>query len=225
MPPRSVGNLIEHQVHMWEHQARLGPRGPRHPVVAISRLPGALGSDLGRHVAEALGAPLFDNEIVEAIARDAGIQGRLVAELDEHVRSGIERFVQDSFRRRRFTESDYAQHLVKTISTLASGGKAVLVGRGSPHILSADEALRVLVVAPEAVRRERFAKSHGVAPERSAERLREEDALRVEFVRHHFGVRLEDPRLYDLVINTEHLSLEGATRVVLEAYRDRAPGI
>jgi cytidylate kinase len=224
MPPRSMGDLIERQVHLWEKQTKLGPHGPRPPVVAIARLPGALGSEIGRRVAEALSGPLFDNEIVEAIARDAGIQARMVAELDERVRGGIERFVSDSFRRGRFTESDYARHLVRTISTLASAGKAVLVGRGSAYILSSDEALRVLVVAPEAVRRERFAKAHGIEPARALEKLREADALRVEFVRHHFGLRVDDPLLYDLVLNTENLSVDGAARVVVEAYRDRARG-
>jgi cytidylate kinase len=82
----------------------------------------------------------------------------------------------------------------------------------------------VLVVAPEAVRRERFAKAHGIEPARALEKLREADALRVEFVRHHFGLRVDDPLLYDLVLNTENLSVDGAARVVVEAYRDRARG-
>ena len=119
MSQRGLADLVDRQVHRWHSSQR--DRRPQHSsCIALSRLPHSGAGELARIVAEKLDYGLFGVEIVDRIARERGIQRQLVAELDEHVRSGIDRYVLDSFHRRSFVESDYLRHVVRTIAILAA---------------------------------------------------------------------------------------------------------
>ncbi len=167
----------------------------------------------------------FGIEIVDQIAREQGIQQRLVAGVDEHVRSVIERHVVDSFRSKAFTESEYLRHVVRVVTTLGKRGMAVILGRGAPFILSQEQALRVLVVAPTSMRVERRARERALAREQAAELVAQEDAERHAFLRHHFGVTPDDAALYDLVVNTGTLGMDAAAALVVDALRRGFPGV
>ena len=220
---RSLDELVERQVRLWEAEARAKAPPPRGPCIAISRQPHAGAREVGRRVAELLDYGLFDIEIVDRIARELGVQRKLVAGLDERVSSGIDRYVADAFRRRPITESDYLRAVVRTVATLGERGSAVIIGRGSPYILSAQHALRVLVVAPRPARVARLAELHGIPSEDAAERLAVEDEEREAFLRRDFKVDPNDPTLYDLVVNTATLPLEACAALVIDALRRRFP--
>ena len=214
---RSPDELVDRQVRRWELGQRARAPRPRRRCVALSRLPASGGAELGQRVAEKLDYGFFGIEIVDRIAREQGIQRRLLAGLDEHVRSVIDRHLTDAFRLSAFTESDYLRHVVRTVATLGERGMAVILGRGSPFILTRDQALRVLVVAPTGHRVERLARARGLAEPDAVGQLDREDAERREFLQHHFGVNPDDPTLYDLVVNTGTLGIDRAAALVVDA--------
>lgn len=217
---RSIQGLVEEQVGRWRESQRQAQSGA---CVAVSRLPGAGGAELARSVAARLGYGLFDREILEAIAQDAGTQAQLIDDLDEHVRGLIDRYLVDFFRARPFTEGDYLRGLVRVVGTLARRGRAVVLGRGSAAVLKPQEALRVLVVAPRDVRLGRIARERGLADAAAVECLDREEADRAEFFRHHFHARQDDPAFYDLAINTASLSMELATDLVVQTLARQFP--
>ena len=222
MPPKSIDSLIERQMRRWE--IRQQPAAPvRRPCIAISRLPHSGGATLGRQVAERLDYGLFDGELLDLVAEEHGVQRRLVEGVDEQVRTGIEKFVTDAFRLRSFTESDYLRQLVHVVTSLGARGAAVLVGRGAPQILSPGRALRVFVVASQEHRAAALARAQDLAPEAAAKLLDELDQTRADFSRRQFGVRQDDPALYDLVVNTGTLGIEGSADLVVEALWRRFP--
>lgn len=214
--------LVDRQLALWEAGAQ---RTRPLPCVAIANLPAAGGEEVGRLVAEALGYGLFGREIVDEIAQRRGIRQELVHGLDERVRSVIERYVAGFLGDRPFTESDYLREVVRTVTTLGRRGMAVVVGRGSAFILPPEDALRVFVAAPTAARIDRYAKLHGLDRAHAETRLAQEDGTRSEFVRHHFGARLDDPLAYDLVVNTGALGIEVAADTVIDVMRRRFPQV
>jgi len=220
--PSNIGALINRQMRRWEIQQ---PRSsaPSRPCVAISRLPHASGGRVGRLVAERLDYGFFGREILETIAEESGTRQRLVEGLDEQVLATIDRVVSDLFHLRSFTEGDYLREVARAITTLANRGSAVIVGRGAAQVLSAERALRVLLVASGEVRGARLAEAEGIALDVAAKQLAQLDEKRGEFARHQFGVRQDDPVLYDLVVNTGTLSLDAAADLVIEALRRRFP--
>lgn len=223
MPPHNVEILIDRQMRRWNLQrASAGPRIPP-PCVAVARLAHSRAAEIGRQVAERLDYGLFGREIVDQIAGEGGIQRQLVAGLDEKIHGTIERYVADAFRVRAFTESDYLRHVVRAIATIGNRGMAVILGRGAAFILSPARALRVFVVAPVATRVEWLAESRGLSHEQAVKMIEEEDAKRREFFRHQFGVLLDDPLHYDVVLNTGTLSIDAAVGIVIDALRSRFP--
>jgi len=222
--PRTFDQLVEHQVRRWEVERRSSTSVVPAPCVALSRQAGAGGASIGRLVAKTLDYGFFGIEIVDHIAREARIRRELVAGLDEHVRSAIDRFVIDSFNSRTFTETDYLRKLVEIVTTLGERGRTVVLGRGSTVILPPERALRVLAVAPVELRRERWMKDQGVSADEAVSRLARMDEDRLHFLRHHFGVDPDDPLLYDLVVNTGTIQLEDAADLVIKCLARRFPG-
>jgi cytidylate kinase len=47
------------------------------------------------------------------------------------------------------------------------------------------------------------------------EKIREEDKGRKDYVKQHFNKDIEDPLLYDLVINTDSMSLEDVASMIV----------
>ncbi len=221
--PRSLEALVNQQVRRWELSPQGAPGRRVAPTVALSRLPGSAAAELGQAVADRLGFGFFGIEIVDLIARETGTRRELVAGLDEHVRSAIERYVVDATKGRTYDESAYHQQLVRTVATLGERGLAVILGRGSAFLLRPERSLRVLVVAPRDQRVERLAKRLDVDAATAATRLDREDAERLHFNRHHFHVDPDDASHFDLVVNTGTLSLGLATDLVVETAQRRFP--
>jgi cytidylate kinase len=170
-------------------------------------------------VAQELGWEFYGIELVDHIAREKHVHRELVAALDEHMRTAIDRYV-DAFRMREFTESDYLREIVRAVSALGERGSAVILGRGAPFILPPERALRVLVVGPREARLARLARDEGVLPEVAAERLAKLDAERHEFLG-QFHVDPEDPSRYDLAVSPDVLGMDVAAELVVRAVRSR----
>jgi cytidylate kinase len=221
--PLKREELIERQARRWDLEQRAAAARPTPPCIGVSRLPGSGGSEVARRVAEQLDFGCFGADIVNWIERERGIQHRLVAGLDEHVRSLIERYVTDSFRSGVFHESEYLRHVVRTVATLSERGRTVIIGRGASFILPKERSLRVLVVAPLSARTERIAAEREVSPERATQIVRDATAERREFLRHHFGVDPDDPTLYDLIVNTDTLGIDTSVSLIVDALRRAFP--
>ncbi len=220
MAVRSIQELVDRQGRRWELERLRTTSGPA-PCVALSRLPRSGATELGHIVADKLEFGFFGIEIVEHMARELGMQRQMLALLDEHVRNVIDRYVADSFRRKALTESTYLRQLLRTLTTLGEGGGAVILGRGSPYVLRPERTLRVLVVAPRSYRLARLAAETQLGEKEAEEQLEQEDAERREFIGHQFGVNPDDPTLYDLVVNTEALGLDGASTLIVDALRSK----
>jgi cytidylate kinase len=216
--------LADRQMRRWELQRRSAARpSSRSPCVALTRLPGAGGEEIAQRVAETLDYGLFGREIVDEIARELHVDHWLVADLDERVRGAIDRFVGDAMVEGRVTESEYLRRLTRTIATLGRRGGAVILGRGAAYLLPPDQALRVLVVAPRPERIERYAKVKGLGDKEAAEDFSRVEERRSEFARRHFGIRQDDPTLYDLVLNSASIGIETAAALVVDTLRRRFP--
>lgn len=222
--PRSLDQLVDHQVRRWQLEARRQRLRPRRPCVALSRLPGSGADEFGQLLADRLDYAFFGIEIVDRIARQAGIQQELVAGMDERVRSAIEAVI-DGLRNRpaAFSESSYVARLIRVIATLGEGGSAVIVGRGSSCILGPEHALRVLVVAPREERLERLAKRYDLPRGEALARLEREDEGRRHFIERSFHIDPDDASLYDLAVNTGSLGIDGAVDLVEDVLARRWP--
>jgi cytidylate kinase len=176
-------------------------------IVAVSETIGSQGDEIAREVARALGWQAADREI---IAKAAEQYGEGVSEL-QHVTEERPTLWE------RFTDSTrhYLSYVEATVLEMAARDDVVLVGHGAAVMLqSVPHALRVRVNAPERVRAERIRQAQGLVESAALDVVRESDRERASRMRFLYHVDIDDPRLYDLVINTERLAVtEGAALV------------
>jgi cytidylate kinase len=176
-------------------------------IVAVSETIGSLGDEIGREIGRALGLHVADREI---IAKAAEQYGEAIGEL-QHVTEERPSLWE------RFTDSKrhYRAYVEATVLALAAQGDIVLVGHGAAVMLrSVPHVLRVRTTAPEPVRAERVRQAQGLVESAALDLVRDSDRERASRLRFLYHVDVDDPLLYDLVINTERVTAaEGAALV------------
>lgn len=197
-------------------------------IVTVSRQIGAGGSEIASRVAAALGFRLVDNELIDRVALQAGLSRTYVANREERAPGFLERLVRALSRSAPELQSappdrppePEEKSLVaateKVVADLAAEGRVVLVGRAASAVLSGShDALHVKIVAPVPLRLARIREADRVDEREAERRLRESDADRARYHRHHYGRDWSDPANYHMVLNTGALGLEGATDLVV----------
>ncbi|MBI5767138.1 MAG: cytidylate kinase-like family protein [Verrucomicrobia bacterium] len=114
------------------------------------------------------------------------------------------------------------QKVTETILQLAHVGHVIFAGRAS-HLITRNVpgGLHLRLVAARETRIPRIAALLRCTPELAAAHIDKNDAARRRFVRTHFGREIDDPHLYDLVLNTDYISTGTAVKLALAALRDR----
>ncbi len=120
----------------------------------------------------------------------------------------------------QLSDSLYMDTMRVVIRELAARGDIVILGRGSQMILAdMPGALHALCIAPQKLRAHRLAEREDIGMEEALRRAQESDRGRCAFYKKFWHVEVEDPKLYDLTIDTARLSYEIATQVIVAAAR------
>jgi cytidylate kinase len=180
-------------------------------VVAISETFGSQGNEIGWELSRALGYEFADREIIAKAAERYGESVLDLQHVSEEKPTLWERF-SDSTRH-------YVSCIEATILEMATRDEAVLVGHGAAIILrEIPHVLRVRVDAPEALRTMRTRARQGLADDDAALHLvREVDRERAARIKFLYHVDVDDPRLYDLAINTDRVSVADGVRIIRTA--------
>ncbi len=114
--------------------------------------------------------------------------------------------------------SDYANLLRQVIREYAEVGDVVIVGRGG-HIILRDipGVLRVRITASEEVRISRIMERFKVDVKEAERQVRQSDRDRARYLKHFYGADWQDPNLYDIMLNTDHVTLQKAVELVIVA--------
>jgi cytidylate kinase len=215
--------LVEQQLRNWElardqrQFQKLQEGSHVADFICISREVGAGGNEIGLRLAERLGWPAFDREVLHVMADDDALREPIYASMDERDVSWLEETLRASMQP-EFGRNDYFHRLKKTILSLVRQGSAVFIGRGADLILPRDAGLRVRIVAPLEMRSRRFAERHGISMEDARNGVERLDAERALFIRRHFHVDVREPGRYDLTINLARLTLKDAAQLIEQAF-------
>ena len=202
-------------------------------LVCISHAAGAGGEEVGRLVADRLGFLYVNEEIVARAAAKGGVNAADVA--DEERRKSLAARALNAIAQgggeawtlgavgpvgsREELDSDDIRSLIReTIEQTAARGKAVIVAHAASYAIGrGDAVLRVLVTASPETRATRVAGAEGVDQATAARAVKKSDAGRADYLKRFYDVREESPTHYDLVLNTDALSIEQAAELISQA--------
>ena len=121
------------------------------------------------------------------------------------------------------SDSLYMKTMTDIIRELAARGEVVILGRGSQMLLSdMPRTLHVLCVAPRRLRGNRLAERDELGMDEAMRRMQESDRAQCAFYKKFWRVEFEDPKLYDLTVDTSRLSYEIATDLVVAAAKAKS---
>lgn len=188
-------------------------------VITISREFGSGGRTIGKRVAEELGIPCYDNELLTKIAQDSGFNRDYIQETGEYAPGG---FLSNTFSHRGSSpnNADYLWQIqYKIISELAEKGPCVIVGRCADYILK-DKAdcLKIFIHADVAFRAERIVKVYGEREQSPEQRIRDKDKRRAACHRFYTDMKWGHAQNYDLTLNSGTLGIDRCVDIIKALY-------
>lgn len=202
-------------------------------VICISHATGSGGDEVGRLVAERLGFLHVDGEIVADAAARGGISPGDVAD-EERRKSLVNRLIGSIAEGGTGATalaggalpiivgglgSDEIQSLIReAIEQTAARGNVVITAHAASHVLDPGErTLRVFVTASPRTRARRVSESADLDVASAERTVKASDTGRRDYLKRFYDVAEELPTHYDLVVNTDAISLDEAAALVARA--------
>ena len=171
-------------------------------IITVSRQFGSGGRTIGRTVAQRLGIPCYDKELVDKVALESGFDPKFVEERGE--------------------ANDFLWTIqYNVILSLAEKGPCVIVGRCADYILKdRPDCLHTFIHASPEFRADRIVRLYGeseVAPEK---RLSDKDTRRANNYRHYTGREWGTAQNYHLCLDSSVIGVEKCADIILDLVKD-----
>jgi len=207
----------KYRAYLVSQKDRPSGERPHQPFVTISRQAGAGAETVARLLAEKLNAQgpkdaqpwtVFDKNLITKVLDDQNMPQEIARHVQEDKDTTLKALVGELLGLHPSMWTIF-HHTSDTILKLARIGRCIIVGRGG-NIITAKlkGGLHVRLVAPESVRLAHL-KSHFKMEDKAAGKyLHDEDAGRRRYLKSNFEKDIDDPLLYDAVLNTATLGFD-----------------
>jgi cytidylate kinase len=173
-----------------------------------------LGTEIARQVAEKLNYEFVDKEKIGKRLADFGLERPEMEKFDEKKPAFWNSFLVE---RTKFLHSIQA-----AIYDFARKGQVVIVGRGGQVLLkNVPGILHVRIFAPFDLCVKRLMESEGIDEKHAVRIFRQSGRDSAGYIQSFFNADWNDATLYDLLINTEKLSLATAVQRIIDSVQSR----
>ena len=193
-------------------------------IITISREFGSAGRTIGRQVAEQLGIPFYDKELVKQIAVESGFAPTFVEEHGEHSPSANRfsyAFSQQAVpgAMNGMSMANYLWSIqCSVIQQIVQQGPCVIVGRNADYILKdRKDVLDVFIHADLELRAERIVRLYGESEKSPETRLNEKDKRRRINYQHYTGRTWGMAQNYDLCLDSGALGIDKCVEIIINA--------
>ena len=192
-------------------------------IITISREFGSGGRSIGRMVAEKLGIPFYDKELVDQIALESGFAPKFIEEHGEH--SPGKSLFSYAFAPQGvpgvmngLSAADFLWNIqCSVILQLADKGPCVIVGRNADYVLKdRDDCLHAFIHADMNFRADRIVRLYGESEKSPESRLLEKDKRRKANYQHYTGRAWGQAQNYDVCLNSSSLGVETCAEIIYQ---------
>ena len=191
-------------------------------IITISREFGSGGRTIGRAVAEKLGIPFYDKELVDQIALESGFAPQFVEENGEHAPG--KSFFSYAFAHQGvpgimngLSTADFLWNIqCNVILQLAEKGPCVIVGRNADYILKdRKDCLHAFIHADIDYRAHRIVTRYGESDKSPENRLQEKDKRRRVNYQHYTGRTWGTAQNYDVCLNSSAIGIDKCVEILV----------
>lgn len=196
-------------------------------IITIGRQYGSAGRHIGEELANKLGIPFYNNELIKLAAEKSGMAHHVLGEADEKATNSLlytlamgssfwggnagiafDMPINDKLF---VTQSDI-------IKELAGEGPAVFIGRCADYVLRGyPNLIKLFIYAPLEFRSQHIAELHGVTPEKAKDIIVKTDKRRANYYNYYTGQKWGKLENFDLAVDSSRLGIE-ATAGMLYQY-------
>lgn len=188
-------------------------------VITISRQFGSGGGTIGHLVAEKLGIPCYDQELIEKIAAESGFYKEYVSENSEDVQTGVFGFARNRDFYGHSIQDDLFAAQTKVIKEVVAQGPCVIIGRCADYILrDHDNLLSVYIHASAEKRAERIVSQYGERAQSPLHRLQEKDKKRKAYYQLYTDRKWGDCSNYHIALDSGALGVERCAELIASLY-------
>jgi cytidylate kinase len=178
------------------------------PVIAMTQEMGSLAKDVALELAHKAGLAVMRHEVLDNVAQKMHVPSSVISRLREGKAGLVERMTTD--------RQQVAVYTAKEVYALAAKGNIVLRGWGTTCLLRPVRHAITVRITRSFEQRVQWLMEHLELDDRAfaeAEVRRSDDAHAAK-IKAQFGVTWGDPLLYDLVLNTERVSVESCAQQI-----------
>jgi cytidylate kinase len=196
-------------------------------IITISREFGSGGRSIGRKVAETLGIPFYDKELVEQIALETGFAPKFVEEHGEHspgssvfsyafAPQGVPGVMNG------LSTADFLWNIqCSVILQIAQQGPCVIVGRNADYILKdREDALHAFIHADPELRADRVVRLYGESEKSPQARIQEKDKRRKVNYQHYTGRHWGVAYNYDICLDSGKLGVDTCAQILIDLVKN-----
>lgn len=190
-------------------------------IVTIARMKGSGGHYVGQLLAQRLGVPCYDSEILRETARKSGFAEKFIEENEEKKPSSLLYSMATGYS----AENQPLQQQLfvfqqNTIRELAEQGSCVFVGRCADYALRQREGVvNCFVHAPLESRILRTCERQPVTPAEARQLIQKTDKARSDYSLHFADLPWNDAQRYHLTVDTSLVGIDGAVDAIMEFLR------
>ena len=175
--------------------------------MTVSRQMGSLGSQVAAEAALRLGYKMVMRQLINQAALRAGVPEVALATIDEAGILGLKPSKNDLLA--------YHRAVKQIMLEVVEAGDALIVGRAGQVILQGvPDVLHVRVIAARDFRVARVSADRGISLETAALMVDRSDHARSDYLKRYYDAHVDDPLLYDLIINMTHRTIQDAAGLI-----------
>ena len=191
-------------------------------IITISREFGSGGRTVGRMIADRLGIPFYDKELVDQVALESGFAPNFIEEHGEHspgkslfsyafIPQGVPGVMNG------LSTADFLWNMqCNVILQLADKGPCVIVGRNADYILKdRPDCLHAYIHADMDFRADRIVRLYGESEKSPQARLQEKDKRRRVNYQHYTGRAWGQAQNYDICLDSGRLGVEQCADIII----------
>ena len=198
-------------------------------IITITRQYGSGGHDIGKLIAEKLGVPFYDKELITLAAKESGFTPAVFKKNDEkknfihtlfHLHAPM--LSDDNFYNNKFSEESLFQFQCDAIKKAASQGSCLFIGRCADYVLRNEpNTVSIFLTADLKDRISRTMERSQVDEEAAVKIISKKESTRSSYYNYYTGKRWGDAKSYDLCIDASILGLEQTEKFIAEFIRKR----
>jgi len=198
-------------------------------LITISREYGSGGRTIGRMVAEKMGIPYYDKEIIDIAVEHSGLSREIIETAELRAKNSLSYSLSSALA---FSEGFHTEPVsmneklfiaqFNVIKQIGETNEGVIVGRCADYVLrDIPSVTNIFIHAEIEDRINRCIHSYGEDPKTVENTIRDYDKARANYYNYHTSQKWGYHGNYNLVINTSYIKDEKAADLIVQFMNSR----